>query len=88
VACSTGDCGLDDALLTDCEAFHIRSKLCDDAAELVAERDGDGVVSARVRFYGCEGRAAKILVQISAADAYVRGRDLFDASVAHPSEIW
>lgn len=69
-------------MLANREAFDIRSEFGDDAAELVAERDGDGIVGARVRFHGREGRTAEILVQIGAADAYVRGRDLEDVLVS------
>lgn len=86
MACPACNSRLDDALLADGEALHIRTEFRDDAAELVAERDGDRVVRARVRFHGREGRAAEILVQISAADTYVRGRDLFAGLVARSSK--
>ena len=76
MACPAGDGGLDDALLADCEATHVRSEFGDDAAEFVAEGYGDGVVSAGVWCCGRKGWAAEVLVQVGAADAYVRGGDL------------
>ena len=76
MACPAGDGGLDDALLADCKAIHVRAEFGDDAAEFVAEGYGDGVVSAGVWCCGRKGWAAEVFVQVGAADTYVRGGDL------------
>lgn len=76
MAVSACDCGLDDAVLADFEARDVGAELCDNAGELVAQRDGDGVVGAGVGGCGCEGRATEVFVKIGAADAYVRRCDL------------
>jgi hypothetical protein len=78
VACAADDCGLDDALLADCEvgAGQAWAELGDYAAELVAEDYGNGVVSAGVRRCGCDGGTVGVFVEVGATDAYVRGGDL------------
>jgi hypothetical protein len=76
VACAARDGRLHDALLADCEASNVLTELCDDTGEFVAKCDGDGVVGARMRGRGREGRAAEVFVKVGAADTYVGGRDL------------